>query len=178
MSPEGREIAKHDLGICKSIRAESVGRPGERYFRLRADAEQGAALLWLEKEQLYELAVAIERMMEREAREVRGDAPDSVPAGGVAVDHEFKISRMALGRDQDSGAYLLLIHVADEERDAEVVLGAPDFALRIEAEQLDRLADEAFSVCAAGRPRCPLCGAPLPEGEDHICPRSNGHHHS
>ena len=39
------------------------------------DVEQGTALLWLEKEQLYELAVALERMLEREAREVRGDAP-------------------------------------------------------------------------------------------------------
>ena len=30
-------------------------------------------------------------------------------------------------------------------------------------------------VVAAGRPPCPLCGAPMdPAG--HVCPRSNGHH--
>jgi hypothetical protein len=30
-------------------------------------------------------------------------------------------------------------------------------------------------VVAAGRPRCPLCGAPI-EGK-HVCPASNGHVH-
>jgi len=33
----------------------------------------------------------------------------------------------------------------------------------------------ASRVVAAGRPPCPLCGAPLdPQG--HICPRRNGHY--
>jgi hypothetical protein len=32
----------------------------------------------------------------------------------------------------------------------------------------------AARIVAAGRPPCPLCGAPLdPQG--HICPRRNGH---
>jgi uncharacterized repeat protein (TIGR03847 family) len=33
----------------------------------------------------------------------------------------------------------------------------------------------ATNIVAAGRPPCPLCGAPLdPQG--HICPRRNGHY--
>jgi uncharacterized repeat protein (TIGR03847 family) len=35
--------------------------------------------------------------------------------------------------------------------------------------------ERALRVVSAGRPPCPLCGAPLdPRG--HICPRRNGHY--
>ena len=54
MGRRGRESPTHDLGLCRRIRAESVGRPGKRRFRLHAYAEHGTALLWMEKEQLYE----------------------------------------------------------------------------------------------------------------------------
>jgi uncharacterized repeat protein (TIGR03847 family) len=41
-------------------------------------------------------------------------------------------------------------------------------------EQMLSLARHGAAVCAAGRPRCPLCGNPLdPEG--HVCPALNGH---
>ena len=35
-------------------------------------------------------------------------------------------------------------------------------------------ADNAIKLCRAGRPPCPLCGAPI-DMEGHICPRHNGH---
>jgi len=42
-------------------------------------------------------------------------------------------------------------------------------------EQMLSLARRGASVCAAGRPRCQLCGNPIgPEG--HRCPALNGHH--
>jgi uncharacterized repeat protein (TIGR03847 family) len=41
-------------------------------------------------------------------------------------------------------------------------------------EQMLSLARHGAAVCAAGRPRCPLCGNPMdPEG--HRCPALNGH---
>lgn len=41
-------------------------------------------------------------------------------------------------------------------------------------EQMLSLARHATAVCAAGRPRCPLCGTAIdPEG--HTCPALNGH---
>ncbi|MCS7001577.1 MAG: DUF3090 family protein, partial [Dehalococcoidia bacterium] len=30
-------------------------------------------------------------------------------------------------------------------------------------------------VVNAGRPRCPLCAAPINQGETHVCARANGH---
>ncbi len=44
-------------------------------------------------------------------------------------------------------------------------------------EQMLSLARHGASVCAAGRPRCQLCGNPIdPEG--HLCPALNGHRES
>ena len=177
MRPDPREFARNDLGMCKTIHAESVGRPGSRYFRLHADADRGTVLLWLEKEHLYELAMAIKRLMEKELAEpISGQAS---PAGDVSVDHEFKAFRMALAHDDESGIYLLLANAEEEEEEEEGEESddTPDLALRVRADQLDRLADEALAVCASGRPRCPLCGAAMNEGETHVCPRSNGHVH-
>ena len=185
MTSDGHELARYDLGICSSIRAEAVGRPGERYFRLRADAERGTALLWMDKEQLYDLALAIKRMMNRQMEEPRAEQP-GVQAD-FAADYNFRISQLAIRHDQATGLYVVLANqVGDDDEDeddreeewatsAEASPSASDVALRVEEEQLDRLADEALAVCASGRPRCVLCGAPLNEGETHACPRANGH---
>lgn len=41
-------------------------------------------------------------------------------------------------------------------------------------EQMLSLARHGATVCAAGRPQCPLCGNPM-EPEGHRCPALNGH---
>ena len=145
--------------------AESVGPPGKRYFRLRAWGEQSSAILWLEKEQLYELAVTIKQLLKTSMHESGHEGmPDSVD---TATDYDFKVQRLAIGHDEATGNYMLLANV---EPDSESV------AIWVIPDQLDRLADIAFEVCASGRVRCTLCGAPLNEGEGHICARTNGHH--
>jgi hypothetical protein len=154
----------YDLGEVSRVDAESVGEPGSRHFRLRAQGGQGTALLWLEKEQLYELAIAIKQLLEKAVPEVT-DEPLSVP-GDISTDYDFHVTRMALGQEQ-GGNYRL---VANTTEDGSAV------SLTLMEEQLDQLADQAFEVCASGRPRCPLCGAPLDGGEAHVCSRSNGHH--
>ena len=73
--------------------------------------------------------------------------------------------RLALGFDRESGRYMLLAQVSEEEDDA--------IALWAERDTLDRMADQAFEVHDAGRVRCPLCGGPVAEGRRHVCPRSN-----
>lgn len=155
----------YDLGEVHQLDAESVGPPGGRHFRLRARCDGGSALLWLEKEQMYELAVAIKQLLKKSIQE--GDEPPPSAEPDPEVDYDFKIARMALGQDQNSERYMLLSHVADE--DASV-------SLWMDEDQLDGLADQAFDVCASGRPRCPLCGAPTEDGEPHVCPKTNGYH--
>ena len=86
-------------------------------------------------------------------------------SAGERADFDFKVSRLAIGHDRDSGRYMILAQVSDEEDDA--------VALWVDRELLDRMADRAFEVHEAGRPRCSLCGAPIAEEKHHACPRAN-----
>ena len=156
----------YNLGEVGRVEVEAVGEPGSRHFRLRVESPRGTAILWLEKEQLYELAVAIKQLLKTAVPQVT-DPPASV-ADDTPADHNFRVARMALGQDQSTGDYMLVANTAEEEGSA--------VSLTLGKEQLDSLADRAFEVCASGRPRCALCGGPLDEGETHVCPRSNGYH--
>ncbi len=50
------------------------------------------------------------------------------------------------------------------------------FAAWRSREQMQLLQANALDVLASGRPRCPLCGTPLPDaGTPHFCPPTNGH---
>ena len=84
----------------------------------------------------------------------------------------------------DNGVALDLDSAVDAVAAADIlVLGFPFCAERllIDLRQDDHtspivdVVEPLASVCAAGRPRCPLCGVPMgPEG--HQCVRTNGYH--
>ena len=168
MSTEGQEHDRNDLGPCSVLDAESVGPPGKRYFRLRVVADGGAAVLWLEKEQLQQLGIAIKQTLKTEVGDTEGFEPAATADERVA-DYEFKVARLALGQDRDQSMYAILANGSGgDERPVALAFWA-------DHQQMDRLADRALAVCAAGRPQCPLCGSPLDEGKQHACPRGNGH---
>jgi hypothetical protein len=87
-----------DLGPVLGLQAESVGVPGQRTFRIHAHSAQGAARLWLEKEQLQALAVAIEEFLSElpAARRTLPGSSASLPFPPQAT-LEFTIGRLALG---------------------------------------------------------------------------------
>lgn len=177
MSSDDNPRIRYDLGNCSDLYAESVGEPGNRYFRLRVVADEGSAILWLEKEQLHQLAVAIKELLQTEIR------PLEVDQAGMAidssVDFDFKVARLAIGQDSESSRYVILARVSgdDDEEEEDDDLDDGSIALWTDIDQLDKLADQAFQVCAGGRPRCPLCGTPMDSNEEHKCARSNGHSH-
>ena len=172
MDREEDRRSRLDLGLCIHIRAESVGRPGHRFFRLRVEAERGSALLWIEKEELFDLAMAIKRLMDKQPNPYPSGA--AAPAESLPVDHEFKVAGLAIGVDEADRTYVLTASRGDTQTEAG---NLTHLAFHFQGETLDQLADEAFIVCASGRPRCPLCSAPLNEEEAHVCPLSNGHRH-
>ncbi|MBI2872700.1 MAG: DUF3090 family protein [Chloroflexi bacterium] len=158
--------ARNHLGLAVGLGAESIGPPGQRTFRLLVDGARAKAVLWVEKEQLYQLGVAIKRLLAT-TDETQGSEP---PSGWPSVEgtFDFKVGRMTLGHDGESGLFLFLAQEVDAEDQVATVAWWAD------RRQVDSLADEAFGVVAAGRPLCILCGAPT-EPEPHICPRHNGH---
>ena len=153
-----------------SLRAEALGEPGSRTFRLLVDSTSGSAIIWLEKEQLLQLALAVNQLVAG-VPEGQG-SPETQPHEEETprvANLEFKASRLVLGRDGVSGMFFMDAHETDS--------GVDDPAtVRVwgERSQVMEFAREALRVCAAGRPICSLCGSPIdPTG--HLCPRTNGH---
>lgn len=166
-----RYEAKHIFGTVRNITVEALGEPGDRTFRMLLESGVSSACLWLEKEQLQHLATYIQ--------EVNAELSQDRIEQGYEVNEErqmeevheleFKVGKLALGHDGSSNAFLFLAHdVASEEHDP------PDLSFSVSIGRAQQLAKETLEVCAAGRPRCFLCGLPV-NSEGHMCIRSNGH---
>ncbi len=197
--------AQHDLGKVNVFKAEAIGSPGKRTFRLLVDGSKGGACLWIEKEQLYNLAVSIERML---------NTTPSDP-GPILAESEFesdedyqtleiKIGRLGVGYDQEGDQFIFLVHDVDsiketletaaevsEERSDDDGTGEnpgadafleealsgiePTVSFQANRSVLSDMCQQAQEVCMGGRPLCPLCNQ-LVDPQGHVCPRTNGHH--
>ena len=163
--------ARYQFGALSRVEAEAIGEPGQRTFRLILESGAASAFLWLEKEQLSQLATYIQEIIssmssDSEARE--GEVPEPQWSGGV-ITVDFKVGKLALGHDSPSNCFLFLAHDVEEVEESAATL-----SFWLTWKQGEELAKEALKVCVAGRPACFLCGQPInPEG--HMCPRANGH---
>ena len=163
-----------ELGMASQVQPDALGVPGQRRFRLLVEAQGGSACLWLEKDQLLQLGVAIKRLLAE--MPPRAPSPGQGPPPPKASSRsrwEMRITSLSLGHDRARSLFTLAAEGVDEQGNEQ---GGVQFW--IGSQQLDVLAEEAFRVCAAGRPLCLLCGAPITQGEDHVCVRRNGHHDS
>ena len=161
-------MASYDLGPVDALDAEAIGAPGQRTFRIRAWKDDFTASLWLEKQQLLALSLALRQVMAQ-----TGQTPEPAPPPAQPFPDQptvdMKLGRLALGRDEDSDRLILWAHESGGSEDA-----PPDFSCHFAWEQALTFCERAEAVCAAGRPVCALCGEPVdPEG--HVCVRSNGH---
>jgi uncharacterized repeat protein (TIGR03847 family) len=173
--PEARMTdGPYNFGPISRVDADAVGAPGQRTFRLLVTGGEGMALLWLEKEELQALAVAIDQMLARLSRKPEWKfygttiEPYEPPEETVATPGvEFKVGQLSLGYDSDRKMFVLMAH--DPEDDPE---GPPTFTCLVTSSQLRTLSRRITSVVVGGRPRCTLCGDPI-EPEGHVCVRLN-----
>ena len=160
---------KNDLGRAITLTADAVGEPGSRRFRLLVEAQHGGACLWLEKEQLFQLAIAIQQLLSTMDATATGEPTSAPPKSGDAY-HEFQVGRLMISEEVRGPILNLLAKDQEDEDSADATVGT-----LVDIDQLKALSERALAVCAAGRPRCPLCGTPMgPEG--HQCVRTNGYH--
>ncbi len=164
----------YNFGPTLRLEADAVGPPGQRTFRLLAANQEGAACLWLEKEELQALGVAIDQLLARLSNrsewKLYGAPPNPFcPSEGFPAIPlvEFKVGQLSLGYESDSRTFVLLVH--DSDADPE---GPPTFTCATSVIQMRQLGQQIPAVIAAGRPRCPLCGDAL-EPEGHSCVRAN-----
>lgn len=160
-----------DFGDVDEIDVEAIGEPGHRTFRVLVERGPVTASLWVEKEQLQALAVIIEQHSARFARGRSMEERAFLTLGArfpARATVDFKVGRMALGYDERRGKF---VFTADDVEDAEGQ--TRPFTCRATQAQVRAVCAKIAEIVAAGRPRCPLCGAPM-EGK-HVCPLSNGH---
>ena len=167
---ESRRI-RYPLGAVSSIEAETFGEPGMRTFRLVLKAGAAISLVWLEKEQLFQLGTSLQEAVRRlsEADRERPSTPEAPEWSGEETNIEFKALQLMLKYEPSGNSFYFEAHEGDEGED-----DAASTSCWVTVSQSAVLSEEALRICAAGRPPCLLCGLPIdPNG--HICPRSNGH---
>ena len=159
----------HFTNVTK-LSAEALGEPGKRTFRVTVESGSSTATMWMEKEQLFQLALAIQQLIAALTdNEMKlGESPVEKEAPGL-TSLDFKVSKLVLGHDASKGMFIVEAHdLEEEDQDSATV------RLWAGKEQLEEFAEHAFRVCSAGRPLCPLCGRPV-NREGHQCIRVNGH---
>jgi len=162
-----------DLGRVDLLEPEAIGEPGLRMFRLRVMSSTEAASLWLEKEQLAALAVAMRQLLEQaDDEEQPGDDPEPVASNQAFPAHpeiDFKLGRLGIGYDERLRIVTIFGYAMDLDEEA-----APTFACQVSLDQCETFAERAEEAISAGRPLCVLCGVAI-ENDTHKCLRRNGH---
>lgn len=159
----------------------TVGEPGSRTFYLQARTGQRTVSVALEKEQSAVLAEKIDEILD-ELMSAEGN-PTSVPAATPVelvdndpldqpVQQEFRIGALTLGWDPTTAQIVIEAYPIDETDDGEaepdLVEPAEMLIVRIPVGTARAFAKRTLEVVGAGRPMCPLCGAPIDPG-GHTC---------
>ena len=179
-----------DLGTAEILGADAVGQPGQRRFRLFARAKDSSAILWMEKEQLLDLSLVIDRVLAQisEGRILRteaqagglqqaeGDMPDNFP---TPAEYDFQVGQIRLSFDGEHDIFILAAVpfeiVEDESGEPQIALHSDEaLSFLFTIEQAQRLTSRITFLVKSGRPVCPLCNAPL-DGGPHACIKQNGH---
>ena len=158
---------RHEFGAISHIRPESIGEPGNRTFYITVKSERSSACLWLEKEQLYQLGIYMKELILSLPIN-----PKDYPTGISNSDPEtleFKVGKLSLNADPRTATIHFSVHDINKLDETH-----PTLTFWLTPEQTKALADESLSVCASGRPTCPLCGQSI-NYYGHNCPKANGH---
>jgi len=164
---------RYEFNEVTLLSALAMGVPGKRTFFLIIGRKEKWLRVWLEREQLETLALVIDEFLltlsqkqlissvEVEGTPLSDDVPSGLPAA------ELEIDQLTLGFNQERATLDFLVHALGPQQ-----IDRVELYCRATLAQLKKLGNQAKSICAAGRPRCVLCGGPIdPTG--HICPMNN-----
>jgi uncharacterized repeat protein (TIGR03847 family) len=178
----------YDFGRAELLDAEAIGQPGNRRFRIFARGSRGrTASLWMEREQLEALALALDRLLAQVSGRIvlrpEAQAAPAPPSGAPSdfpehADVEFQVGQLQIGYDEEDDVLLLRAAPLEViERDGELEVEEevePQFGVTLTQAQATRLSAHIGGVLSGGRPRCPLCGRPMEPA--HVCEKQNGYH--
>lgn len=174
MADEPFESGANPALDAQRLRVDALGEPGQRRFRLMAIIDGATHIVWMEKQQLQALGLALEQLLEQLPESGPEVDPTSLPVEfDDHTSNQFRAGRMELGYDERRDRIVVAAH--DIQQDDDITeSGRPEFACRLTRAQAREISADAATVAAAGRPRCPMCGQPMNPG-GHVCPQMNGH---
>jgi uncharacterized repeat protein (TIGR03847 family) len=160
------------------LTASSQGEPGRRRFYLLVSHESTWARVWIERDQLEALGLAVSQVLASLEGKMFLDPEPTEPPPDLDRDPDppttpaadFRAGRLTLGYDGQRDLIALITGDAEAQDPSEPVL-----ACRASRLQMQRLALRVSELMASGRPRCKICGGPIEEGVLHVCPKTNGH---
>jgi uncharacterized repeat protein (TIGR03847 family) len=164
----------------------TIGQPGSREFYLQTRAGSHIVSVGLEKEQSALLAEKIEEILD-ELMATEGN-PFSIPSATPVelVDNDpleqpiepaFQTAAISLGWDPTTVQVVIEAYPFVESDDSEPDLFEPELdeielpemlQVRIPVGTARAFAKRTLEVVGAGRPLCPLCGAPM-DADGHVC---------
>lgn len=158
-----------DFAEIRHFATGTEGEPGNRVFYLQAATETEIVTLRLEKQQVDALAHYLQRIAEQ--FELVAETPEWMPDLVQPLIPEWVVGGLMVAIDQSESRIIVIaeeIEPEDQPEGAETAQAR--FSLTV--EQAAGFVHGAQAVVAGGRPRCPLCNAPIdPDG--HFCPRMN-----
>jgi len=178
-----------DLGSVTVLGADAIGQQDQRQFRLFAQSVRGSVLMWLEKEQLDGLSIALDRslalitegqVLRTEARVGERPTAEEIPVDFPrSPDYECQVGQMRLSFNEHDSTFQLHIVpievIIERGREPQVHLREEDTVLFIfTQQQAQQLSSSIASVISVEDSICPFCRTPL-DGQSHACAKQNGH---
>ena len=166
---DGEEFDTVEAHDASRIRADAVGEPGQRRFRVQALIADETIIAWMEKEQVRRLGELLMDVVDRLPEPVVS-AEESLALSDFdeASPRQFRAGRMELSYDEEDDRLVVIMY--DIEGDDQPAT----LACRLTRQQAVDFAEQASEVVMKGRPPCPLCGQPMGPGP-HVCEKQNGH---
>jgi len=178
-----------NLGLVDEIDVVSIGEPGHRTFNISAFSRHGSGIVWIEKEQLFNIAESLGRALELLSEIVDPDVDEDSDVAGEEVEPdaddiiddavEFKAWRIEMQYDDRRKLFQFKADGPDLDADEREAMESPhdqNVSFYFSHEHARLLANRGMEVVYAGRPLCPHCGVPINQGEEHLCERRNGYH--
>ena len=165
--------SRYEFDEVTVFSAHAMGVPGKRTFFVAFGDKDRWVRIWLEKTDLQAFALSVNQLLLKVSR--------GQPLASAGTEQALSGTDPASGlpaRGTGSGRDHAGIRRRESLHDVAAHAVGPQRQSRTELEchpglaQLSVFADHSLDVCAAGRPRCVLCGGPMDPG-GHICPRNN-----
>lgn len=176
-----------NLGHVDELQVLTYGEPGQRTFNITAASQHGSGVVWLEKEQLFNIAESLARALDLLGERVDPAIDDDEDLGGGEEGDEedwmddtieFKAWRIAMQYDDRRKLFQFAAGGPEPDAEPRETMDSPhdnNVVFYFSQEQAESLMTRGLEIVNAGRPLCPHCGVPINSGEEHVCQRRNGH---